>query len=86
MFTAICFFNVPRLIYYPCTVVLHGILLHAVNKIEVTSPLAVAWSDEVIKCRLAAKISTFGAYGHVHVCSNLTNISLHFINNISLFN
>lgn len=30
-----------------------------------TRPLAAAWSDDVIKRRLAAEISTFGGYGHV---------------------
>ncbi|RVW29366.1 hypothetical protein CK203_108785 [Vitis vinifera] len=33
--------------------------------VEVTQPLAAAWSDDVIKRRLAAEISTFGGYGHV---------------------
>ncbi|KAL6331864.1 hypothetical protein AAG906_020211 [Vitis piasezkii] len=33
--------------------------------VEVTRPLAAAWSDDVIKRRLAAEISTFGGYGHV---------------------
>lgn len=36
--------------------------------VEVTRPLAAAWSDDVIKRRLAAEISTFGGYGHVDVC------------------
>ena len=45
-------------------------------KVEVTIPLAIAWSDDVLKCRLATKISTFGGYGHVHVCSNSTKISV----------
>ncbi|KAL6313644.1 hypothetical protein AAG906_008149 [Vitis piasezkii] len=35
-------------------------------KVEVTSPLAAAWIDDVIKCWLAAEIATFDAYGHVH--------------------
>ncbi|RVW18788.1 hypothetical protein CK203_102731 [Vitis vinifera] len=35
-------------------------------KVEVTSPLAAAWSDDVIKRRLATEISTFDGYGHVH--------------------
>ncbi|RVX18279.1 hypothetical protein CK203_006642 [Vitis vinifera] len=33
--------------------------------VEVTWPLATAWSDDVIKRCLAAEISTFGGYGHV---------------------
>ncbi|KAL6311234.1 hypothetical protein AAG906_000442 [Vitis piasezkii] len=33
--------------------------------VEVTRPLATAWSDDVIKHLLAAEISTFGGYGHV---------------------
>ncbi|RVW89958.1 hypothetical protein CK203_036493 [Vitis vinifera] len=36
-------------------------------KVEVTSPLVAAWSDDVIKRRLATEISTFDGYGHVHV-------------------
>ena len=44
--------------------------------VEVTSPLAAAWSDDIIKRRLAAEISTFGGYGYVHVCSNSTKLSL----------
>ncbi|KAL6323315.1 hypothetical protein AAG906_029322 [Vitis piasezkii] len=35
--------------------------------VEVTSPLAAAWTDDVMKRRLAAEISTFGGYGYVHV-------------------
>ncbi|XP_034697180.1 uncharacterized protein LOC117923027 [Vitis riparia] len=34
--------------------------------VEVTSPLAAAWTDDVMKRRLAAEISTFGGYGYVH--------------------
>ncbi|RVW73924.1 hypothetical protein CK203_056317 [Vitis vinifera] len=34
--------------------------------VEVTSRLATAWSDDVIKCRLAAKISRFSGNGYVH--------------------
>ncbi|RVW23670.1 hypothetical protein CK203_093968 [Vitis vinifera] len=34
-------------------------------KVEVTSPLVAAWSDDVIKRQLVAEISTFGGYGHV---------------------
>ena len=45
-------------------------------KVEVTSPLAAAWSDDVIKRRLATEISTFDGYGHVHVCFNPTQLSL----------
>ena len=45
-------------------------------KVEVTIPLAAAWSDDVLKRRLATEISTFGGYGHVHVCSNSTKISV----------
>ena len=45
-------------------------------KVEVTSPLAAAWSDDIIKHRLAAEISTFGGYEHVHVCSNSTKLSV----------
>ena len=44
--------------------------------VEVTSPLAAAWTDDVMKHRLAAEISTFDGYGYVHVCSNLTKLSL----------
>ena len=44
--------------------------------VEVTSPLAAAWSDDVIKSRLATEISTFSGYGYVHVYSNSTNLSL----------
>ncbi|WKA12915.1 hypothetical protein VitviT2T_030258 [Vitis vinifera] len=33
--------------------------------VEVTQPLAAAWSDDVIKRLLVAEISTFGGYGHV---------------------
>ena len=36
--------------------------------VEVTWPLAAAWSDDVIKRHLAAEISIFGGYGHVDVC------------------
>ncbi|RVW64641.1 hypothetical protein CK203_065953 [Vitis vinifera] len=35
--------------------------------VEVTSPLAAAWTNDVMKHQLAAKISTFGGYGYVHV-------------------
>ena len=45
-------------------------------KVEVTSPLVAAWSDDVIKRQLVAEISTFGGYGHVDVCSNSTKLSL----------
>ena len=55
-------------------------------KVEVTNLLVAAWSDDVIKRRLAVEISTFGGYWHVHVCSNSTKLSLHLINNIILFN
>ncbi|KAL6311988.1 hypothetical protein AAG906_011636 [Vitis piasezkii] len=34
--------------------------------VEVTGRLAVVWSDDVIKCRLGAKISRFSGYGYVH--------------------
>ncbi|RVW75021.1 Ubiquitin-like-specific protease 1A [Vitis vinifera] len=33
--------------------------------VEVTSPLAAAWTDDVMKRRLAAEISTFDGYGYV---------------------
>ncbi|RVW99508.1 uncharacterized protein LOC100852586 isoform X1 [Vitis vinifera] len=36
-------------------------------KVEVRSPLCAAWTDEHIKCRLAAEIQTYGNYGHVQV-------------------
>ena len=55
-------------------------------KVEVTSPLAAAWIDDVIKCRLAVEIATFNTYGHVHVCSNSAFLSINLINNIILFN
>ncbi|RVW34434.1 hypothetical protein CK203_081434 [Vitis vinifera] len=45
-------------------------------KVEVTSLLVAAWSDDVIKCRLATETSTFGGYGHVQICSNSTKLSL----------
>ena len=44
--------------------------------VEVTSPLAAAWTNDVMKHQLAAEISTFGGYGYVHVCSNSTKLSL----------
>ena len=40
-------------------------------KVEVRSPLCAAWTDEHIKCRLAAEIQTYGNYGHVQVWSTL---------------
>lgn len=46
-------------------------------KVEVTSPLAAAWIDDVIKCRLAVEIATFNAYGHVHPQKQL-EITTHF--------
>ena len=55
-------------------------------KVKVISPLVAIWTDDVIKHRLATEIATFGAYGHVHVCSNSTLLSLNLINNIILFN
>ena len=55
-------------------------------KVEVTNLLVAAWTNEVIKHRLAAKIATFGAYGHVHGCSNSALLSINLINNIILFN
>ncbi|RVW78636.1 hypothetical protein CK203_046747 [Vitis vinifera] len=44
---------------------LYGIFYMPSVIVEVTRPLAAAWSDDVIKRRLAAEISTFGGYGHV---------------------
>ena len=44
--------------------------------VEVTSSLATAWTDDVMKRRLVAEISTFDGYGHVHVCFNSTKLSL----------
>ncbi|RVW85972.1 hypothetical protein CK203_041473 [Vitis vinifera] len=41
-------------------------LMFLQSKVEVTIPLAAAWSDDVLKDRLATEISTFGGYGHVH--------------------
>ncbi|RVW77673.1 hypothetical protein CK203_053406 [Vitis vinifera] len=46
-------------------------------KVEVTSPLAAAWIDDVIKCRLAVEIATFNAYVHVHPQKQL-EITTHF--------
>ncbi|KAL6326182.1 hypothetical protein AAG906_001057 [Vitis piasezkii] len=40
-----------------------------------TSPLAAAWSDDVIKCRLATEISAFSGYKYMHVCFNSTKLS-----------
>ncbi|RVW53159.1 hypothetical protein CK203_087575 [Vitis vinifera] len=34
--------------------------------VEVTSPLAATWTDDVMKRRLTVEISTFGGYGYVH--------------------
>ena len=42
-------------------------------KVEVRSSLCAAWTDKQIKGRLAAKIHTYGNYGHVQVWSNLAN-------------
>ena len=39
-------------------------------QVEVRSPLGVAWTNDQIKRRLAAKIHTYGNYGHVQVWSN----------------
>ena len=44
--------------------------------VDVTMPLLAAWSDDLIKRRLSAEIATFGGYGHVHVRSNCTLLSL----------
>ena len=44
--------------------------------VDVTMSLLAAWSDDLIKRWLSAEIATFGGYGHVHVRSNCTLLSL----------
>ena len=44
--------------------------------VDVTMSLLAASSDNLVKRRLSAEIATFGGYGHVHVSSNFTLLSL----------
>lgn len=44
--------------------------------VDVSMSLLAAWSDDLIKRRLAAKIVTFDGYGHVYVSSNSAFLSL----------
>ena len=39
-------------------------------QVEMRTPPCAAWTDDQIKRCLAAKIHTYGKYGHVQVCSN----------------
>ena len=39
-------------------------------KVEVRTTLCVAWIDDQIERRLAAKVHAYRKYGHVQVCSH----------------
>ena len=48
---------------------LHYVIKFKISSVHVpmTVPLLSAWSDELIKQRLVAKISEFGSFGHGEV-------------------